>query len=392
MLPFDLTSPWATIAVFFFLGTGFGIVLELAGFGDARKLSAQFYFKDMTVFKTMFTGIVTAAILIFLSASFGFLDFSKLFVNQTFLWPGIIGGLVMGAGFVVGGYCPGTSVVAAASFKLDGVIFLVGALVGVGVFGETVGSFSDFWNSSYTERLLLSDVFGWSLGQAVFVVTALALVLFYFVERVEASYRTPDAPINWKPSNKRYMAGAALALGLSGLVWANGQPSPEKKWDHMGGQYQAQLDQRDVFIHPFEWVRSWNDSAIKLVTLDLRPAEAFEKFHLDGARNVTFDQLTDEKLVYELNQLPPNGLVIVVADDEGDAVRAWKRLKVEGVSNLYLLENGLREWEKTFSAFGTTKHFNLSHPPLRVLDAVPADSWKAKIKMKTARRASGLCG
>ena len=172
MLPLDL-GPWATIAVFFLLGTGFGIVLELAGFGDARKLTAQFYFKDMTVFKTMFTGIITAAILIFLSASFGFLDFSKLFVNQTFLWPGIIGGLVMGVGFVVGGYCPGTSVVSAASFKLDGVLFLVGATVGVGLFGETVNSFRDFWNSSYTERLLLSDVFGWSLGQTVFTTASL---------------------------------------------------------------------------------------------------------------------------------------------------------------------------------------------------------------------------
>lgn len=391
MLPLDL-GPWATTATFFLLGAAFGIVLELAGFGDARKLSAQFYFKDMTVFKTMFTGIVTAAILIFLSASFGYLDFSKLFVNQTFLWPGIIGGLVMGVGFVVGGYCPGTSIVSAASFKLDGVVFVIGATIGVGLFGETMGSFRDFWNSSYTERLLLSDVFGWSLGQAVFVVTALALVLFYFVERVEQSYRTPDAAIDWKPSNKRYIAGAAVALGLSGLVWANGQPSPEKKWDHMGGEYQAMLDQREVFIHPFEWVRSWNDSSIKLVTLDLRPAAEFEKFHLDGARNVTFDQLLDAKLVYELNQLPGHGLVIVVADDEGEAVRAWKRLKVEGVSNLYLLENGLREWEKTFSAFTATKHFNLSHPPARVLDTVPADSWKAKIKMKTARRASGLCG
>ncbi|MDP3504037.1 MAG: rhodanese-like domain-containing protein [Myxococcales bacterium] len=391
MLPLDL-GPWATIAVFFLLGTAFGIVLELAGFGDARKLSSQFYFRDMTVFKTMFTGIVTAAILIFLSASFGFLDFSKLFVNQTFLWPGIIGGLVVGVGFVVGGYCPGTSIVSAASFKLDGILFVIGVTIGVGIFGETVSSFSDFWNSSYTERLLLSDVFGWSLGQTVFIVTALALVLFYFVERVEASYRTPDAPINWRPTSTRGVAAAAVALGLSGLVWANGQPSPEKKWDHLGSEYQSLLDQRDVFIHPFEWVRSWNDSSIKLVTLDLRPAAEFQKFHLDGARNVTFEQLTDERLLYELNQLPDHGLVIVVADEEAEAVRAWKRLKVLGVSNLYLLENGLRDWEKTFSAFTTKRHFNLSHPPARVLDAVPEDAWKAKIKLKTARRASGLCG
>ena len=94
-------------------GVGFGVVLELSGFGDSRRLSAQFYLRDMTVIKVMFTGIVVAAVLIHLASAFQLLDMSKVWINPTYLVPGIVGGLIMGVGFIVGGFCPGTSLVAA---------------------------------------------------------------------------------------------------------------------------------------------------------------------------------------------------------------------------------------------------------------------------------------
>ena len=74
MAPFDLNHLSGTIAyaaIFLLLGMGFGSVLELSGFGDSRKLAAQFYLRDMTVLKVMFTGIVTAAVLIHLAAALG---------------------------------------------------------------------------------------------------------------------------------------------------------------------------------------------------------------------------------------------------------------------------------------------------------------------------------
>ncbi|HRE10647.1 MAG TPA: sulfurtransferase, partial [Ignavibacteria bacterium] len=99
MLPIDVIAvlgKFGGYAVFVLIGIGFGVSLELAGFGNSRRLAAQFYLKDMRVLKTMFTGIVVAALLIFLSAAVGLLDFAQISVTQTFLWPGIIGGLIMG--------------------------------------------------------------------------------------------------------------------------------------------------------------------------------------------------------------------------------------------------------------------------------------------------------
>ena len=116
--------------VFLIIGMGFGAVLEMAGFGDSRKLAAQFYFKDMTVLKVMFTGIVVACVLVFLSSSLGWLNYDKIWVNPTYLWPEIVGGLIMGVGFIIGGFCPGTSLVAASTLKLDGIVFVLGGLFG----------------------------------------------------------------------------------------------------------------------------------------------------------------------------------------------------------------------------------------------------------------------
>lgn len=88
MAPFDVNALSGTVGyalVFGAVGFGFGAVLEMAGFGDTRKLAAQFYLTEMTVLKVMFTAIVVAAVLLALASGFGFLDMSRVFVNPTFL-------------------------------------------------------------------------------------------------------------------------------------------------------------------------------------------------------------------------------------------------------------------------------------------------------------------
>ena len=100
----ELFGHWGSYAVYALVGVAFGWVLESAGFGNSKKLAAQFYFKDLTVFKVMFTAIIVAMTLIFLSSAAGLLDYNLIWVPPTYLWPGIVGGLIMGVGFIVGGY------------------------------------------------------------------------------------------------------------------------------------------------------------------------------------------------------------------------------------------------------------------------------------------------
>ena len=72
MAPFalaPLAGTFAYFVIFLLLGMGFGAVLEMSGFGDSRRLSAQFYLRDMTVLKVMFTGIIVAAVLVHLASA-----------------------------------------------------------------------------------------------------------------------------------------------------------------------------------------------------------------------------------------------------------------------------------------------------------------------------------
>ncbi len=129
------------------IGIGFGFFLEKAGFGSARKLVAVFYFYDMAVVKVMFTAIVTAMIGLFVLSSAGALDMAELYVEPTNYPAAILGGIVFGAGFVIGGYCPGTSLTAAATGRLDGVAFLAGIFVASYAYAEFLSGF-DTWLAS----------------------------------------------------------------------------------------------------------------------------------------------------------------------------------------------------------------------------------------------------
>jgi len=398
MLPIEILSELGKIggyAVFLLIGIGFGVALELAGFGDSRRLAAQFYFKDMTVLKTMFTGIIVAAILIFLSAAIGILDFSQIIVNKTFLWPGIVGGLIMGVGFIVGGYCPGTSVVAASSFKIDGLTFLVGAIIGTGLFGETVPFFDEFWNSSYTERLLVSDWLGWSIGATVFAIVIMALVMFYGAEKVEEFFKFKGSgkKVSWKITKKAYKIGAAALFTMALLVWIIGQPDLDRKWEIMESKYGPQLDSKEVVVSPLEYVKTYNDASLRLVTLDLRSPKAFNEFKIKGSKNANLENLRDAEYVKHLASLPANGLVILIADDYAVAEQAWKYLKVQNVINVYIMENGLKDYNELFA--DKTIHgeeIDLASPPAELLHLFPEDAYISKIKIVTKKRAGGLCG
>lgn len=100
----EIIGKFGAYLIFLAIGFAFGYTLEVAGFGNSKKLAAQFYFKEMTVLKVMFTGIIVAMVLIFGASAIGLLDYNLVWVNPTYLWPGIVGGLIMGVGFILGGF------------------------------------------------------------------------------------------------------------------------------------------------------------------------------------------------------------------------------------------------------------------------------------------------
>ena len=344
-LPLEtLVSKPVMFLIFGLIGVAFGFVLESAGFGNSKKLAAQFYLKDMTVLKVMFGAIVTAMVLIFIAVGLGILDFSLVWVNPTYLWSGIVGGLIMGVGFIIGGFCPGTSLVAMATRKIDGLFFVLGVLGGIFLFGETEKYFDQWWNTAgYMGRLTIPDWLNMPVGAVVVGVVLMALFMFWAAEQLERIYGKRD--LSKEPHWRRYLAVGLVTFAVSIIVI--GTPTTQEKYARVASTKDAALANRDVQIEPGELLASIGDDTLKIVMLDVRPQEEYNQFHISGARNIPLDQI--ENAVPELHaQQAVNTVFVLMSNDETAATEAWKTLAAESVTNSYVLEGGINQWIETF--------------------------------------------
>ena len=169
-------------------GIAFGFFLERAGLGSAKKLSAQFYLKDLTVFKMMFTAIITAMVGVFILNWLGILQADMIYLTPTYIWPQLIGGLVFGVGFIVGGYCPGTSCVASSTGSLDGVMNVFGLLAGIFIFGEIYDLIEPFYTAGPLGQITLSEYWGMPDGLVVFGIVIMAMGGFFVSEKLEQKH------------------------------------------------------------------------------------------------------------------------------------------------------------------------------------------------------------
>lgn len=330
--------------VFGLIGFGFGFVLESAGFGNSRKLAAQFYFRDMTVLKVMFGAIITAMVLIFITVGLGLLDFSQVWVNPTYLASGVAGGLIMGAGFIIGGFCPGTSLVAMATRKLDGLFFVLGVLVGIFVFGETERYFDRWWQTAgYMGRVTLFDWLKVPVGVVVLGVVLMALFMFWGAEQLEHRFGGRD--LKREPRWRSYAAVGITALAASVIVI--GAPTLQEKYARIAATKDAALTERSVQIAPGELLASNADSSLKVVVVDVRPEGEYNQFHIAGSTNVPLTQIP--AFAPELQaQQAVNTVFVLASNDEKAATEAWKVLSAESIPNIYILEGGINQWLATF--------------------------------------------
>ena len=167
------------------IGFAFGWFLERGGLGHAPKLAGQFYLTDLTVFKVLFSALLTAMLGAFWHDRLGLLDLSLVYLPETFVLPQAAGGLLFGAGFLAAGLCPGTSCVAAAAGRLDGLGVVVGMFAGVALFNVAFTWIEGFYESTALGSVAFTDLAGLSRGTGVAIVTLVALAGFAVATRIE---------------------------------------------------------------------------------------------------------------------------------------------------------------------------------------------------------------
>jgi hypothetical protein len=333
---FPAHQPGLVVAVL--IGFGFGFVLERAGFGRAQKLAAQFYGTDLTVFKVMFGAIVTAMLGATALHVVGLLDFEALAdhaTSATFLWPMIAGGFLLGVGFIVSGYCPGTSFVAMASGKLDGLVTVLGVVVGQVVWAELEGrpGFSAFHESGNLGQLYLWELLDLPIRAGPVIValavTAMAIGCFVGAEKLEKVLAARADPVaRATPAGRAgrlvFAGFAAVALaGLAGLALPSGTAARERV---------------AVSISPAELARRVFDEPWTVRILDLRPAAACAERRVPGAECVPEADLPRLGLA---DASPVKDVVLVGEGDPGRAPPAAAAYP----GRILVLSGGWSGWE-----------------------------------------------
>jgi uncharacterized membrane protein YedE/YeeE/rhodanese-related sulfurtransferase len=212
------------------LGFLFGFSLERGGFGNARKLAGQFYLHDMTVFKVMFTAILVAMVGLYTLAGVGWVDLSRLWINPTFVWAQVVGGFLLGIGFIMSGLCPGTSVVSAASGRWDGVVTIVGIFIGTGAFAiaiDLVPGLDALYHAGDMGVSVLPELLMLPTLPFVLVVVLVAGIAFVGAEALERTFRTGPRELEHSPRPMPLMKfGLAGALTLVLVVGLGLAPAP----------------------------------------------------------------------------------------------------------------------------------------------------------------------
>lgn len=185
LIPLDFIDPSWNNVFALIIGIGFGFILESSGFSSSRKLAGVFYGYDFTVLKVFFTAAITAALGIYYFHYLGWLDLSMIYINPAYIAPAIVGGVIMGLGFIMGGYCPGTSYCGAAIGKIDAIVFSLAMMVGIFFFSELYPLFENFYNSTYLGNITVYETLGIPMSLFMILLILIALAAFYITSLIQ---------------------------------------------------------------------------------------------------------------------------------------------------------------------------------------------------------------
>lgn len=125
-----------TIILAVVLGIAFGVVLDRVGAANPTYIGKMLNLTNLNLAKTILLAIGTGSVLMFGGQMLGLVDVGHMSVKTAYLGV-FIGGLMLGAGWAMAGFCPGTGVVAAATGRKDALFFIAGGLLGAAAYMVT---------------------------------------------------------------------------------------------------------------------------------------------------------------------------------------------------------------------------------------------------------------
>ncbi len=347
------------------IGFGFGFVLERAGFGRAQKLIGQFLLNEMTVLKVMFGAVATAMVGSVALDGLGVFDLRAVAdsaSSATWIWPMVVGGFVVGLGFVISSYCPGTSVVAMASGKIDGLFTVLGVILGSLVAGELLSlpAVARFNDSGFLGHVYLYDLLGVPAAVVAIAVALVAVAAFIGAEKLEAVFGG-EARLPSPARPRRAVFATLVGVGALGVVTL-AFPRPTTAAPAGPASISAGALARRLFDEP------WS-----LRVLDLRAKEAC------FAARVLGSECTPPGSLKELSLADLTGARDLVVVGEGDLAAVPAEIAAYP-GKVLVLQQGFAGW----------KAWALTPPPPLAAGASAAEREAWKVRAGVAAAMTGV--
>jgi len=357
----DVIGNELNFVVALFIGIAFGFILEQAGFSSSKKLVGLFYGYDFTVLRVFFTAGVTAMIGVIVLGHFGLLDVSLIYINPTFLWSALIGGVIMGLGFVIGGFCPGTSVCAAAIGKIDAMVFVAGSFIGVLLFAEGYPLLEGLYKAESWGNVRIFETLGMSQALFAFMLTVVAVGAFWAVTMVEAKVNGKPNP-EFANSRPLYtgITAAAILIGLSAFVL------PDRKEDiaNLLNDENVISSYSPKFITSDELAFRIIDNDETIQIFDFRTFNEFSTLNLPKSTNIQLSSLFEKDTQNKLSLKDQKN--VFIAGDEVTARRAAFAAEELGYSDVYILKGGMESFKKAYLAAQPEKTESLDTNRFRI--------------------------
>jgi thiosulfate/3-mercaptopyruvate sulfurtransferase len=358
-----LETPGAFLAALL-IGVLFGVALEQAGFGSSRKLTGVFYFEDMAVIKVMFSALITAMLGLAYFQAAGLIGPDELYFMPTIYGAQILGGLIFGVGFVMGGWCPGTAAVGLASGKLDALIFLGGAVLGSIGFNELFPLIQPLYTWGNQGVMFIYQTLNLSLGTFALIFTLVAVACFLGVEFLERHRGKVTAE-----GRSRFLTFFSLGLVVLalGLTLFSGTPAPSAGRPAGEAELIAQVEGGRDHLDPEELADRLMRGEPNLLVVDIRPAGEYQVFHIRGAVNIPLSKLAEELAPHK-----NRGVIVLYSNGMTHPAQARDSLSRQGYGNVYLLTDGLQGFMER-----CLKPVSLRSEPLTPEVAARVRDWRA---------------
>ncbi|MCB0729572.1 MAG: YeeE/YedE family protein [Ignavibacteriae bacterium] len=341
----DIISNDLNFIVALVIGVAFGAILEQAGFSTSKKLVGLFYGYDFTVLRVFFTAGLVAMFGTIMLDHWGYLDINLIYINPLFVGAAIAGGLIMGLGFVIGGFCPGTSVCAAAIGKIDAMYFILGSVIGILLFAEGYPLWEEFYNSYSFGSVRIFNTLGISQSVFAFILTSIALFAFWATSIIENKVNNIKKPaIRFTP----YYLGLT-AVGIF-IAFAAFMFPPRKAG-------LIELVKNEEFVKSYQLKEISSDELAyriiekdkKLQIFDFRTFEEYKNLNLPNSISFTIDNFFEKE---------PNKLLtlrhrsnVFITNDEMTERRIAIIASELGYNNIEILKGGLIEFTENILGF-----------------------------------------